>query len=142
MDWFSFFLFHVEPTPEVETADVSVREVDTANVDVELKTEAEPAWIESDRDYDYTELLERVFAFMRAKNPNYDVRTRHVMPFPQLVKVGAKKTMWANFSQISTFMHRHPDHVFQFFMAELATEGSIDANQRLIIKGRCMIVYS
>ena len=33
-------------------------------------------------------------------------------------------------------MHRQSEHVYQFFMAEMATEGSIDANQRLIIKGR------
>ena len=46
-------------------------------------------------------MLDRVFSLLRAKNPNYDVRQRHVMPPPQLVRVGAKKTMWANFSQMS-----------------------------------------
>ena len=33
-------------------------------------------------------------------------------------------------------MNRAPDHVFQFMMAELGTEGSIDGNQRLVIKGK------
>lgn len=33
-------------------------------------------------------------------------------------------------------MHRQPEHVQSFFMAELGTEGSIDANMRLVIKGR------
>lgn len=33
-------------------------------------------------------------------------------------------------------IHRNPDHVFQFMMAELGTEGSIDGSQRLVIRGK------
>jgi translation initiation factor 2 subunit 2 len=33
-------------------------------------------------------------------------------------------------------MNRSPEHVFQFMMAELGTEGSIDGLQRLVIKGK------
>lgn len=33
-------------------------------------------------------------------------------------------------------MRRGPEHVFQFMMAELGTEGSIDGNQRLVIRGK------
>lgn len=33
-------------------------------------------------------------------------------------------------------MSRNPDHVFQYMMAELGTEGSIDGSQRLVIKGK------
>jgi hypothetical protein len=33
-------------------------------------------------------------------------------------------------------MRRNPEHVFQFMMAELGTEGSIDGNQRLVIRGK------
>jgi translation initiation factor 2 subunit 2 len=80
--------------------------------------------------------MDRAFALLREKNPNLAVRKRHTMPPPQLVRVGTKKTMWANYAQMSGLMHRSPEHVFQFFMSELATEGSIDANMRLVIKGR------
>jgi translation initiation factor 2 subunit 2 len=38
-------------------------------------------------------------------------------------------------------MHRAPEHVFQFFMAELGTEGSIDGNQRLVIRGKYVPKY-
>jgi translation initiation factor 2 beta subunit (eIF-2beta)/eIF-5 len=45
-------------------------------------------------------------------------------------------------------MKRNPDHVFQFMMAELGTEGSIDGTQRLVIRGKfvpkvckCQISY-
>jgi translation initiation factor 2 subunit 2 len=33
-------------------------------------------------------------------------------------------------------LKRSPEHVLQFFLAELGTDGSIDGSQRLIIKGR------
>ena len=38
-------------------------------------------------------------------------------------------------------MNRNPEHVFQFFMAELGTEGSIDGNQRLVIRGKYVPKY-
>lgn len=33
-------------------------------------------------------------------------------------------------------MRRNADHVFQFMLAELGTEGSIDGNKRLVIRGK------
>jgi hypothetical protein len=33
-------------------------------------------------------------------------------------------------------MHRQPEHAMSFFLAEMGTEGSIDGNMRLVIKGR------
>jgi len=54
----------------------------------------ENPWMESDRDYTYEELLQRVFSIMRDKNPDMvDGRgKKFVMRPPQVVKVGAKKT--------------------------------------------------
>src|SRR3982751_464626 len=50
--------------------------------------------------------------------------------------VGTKKTLWVNFQEICAMMRRSSDHVFQFMMAELGTEGSIDGNKRLVIRGK------
>lgn len=33
-------------------------------------------------------------------------------------------------------MHRQPDHVMAFLLAELGTSGSLDGQQRLVVKGR------
>lgn len=33
-------------------------------------------------------------------------------------------------------MHRQPDHVMNFLLAELGTSGSLDGQQRLVVKGR------
>lgn len=33
-------------------------------------------------------------------------------------------------------MHRQPDHVMHFLLDEMGTSGSIDGQQRLVVKGR------
>jgi hypothetical protein len=33
-------------------------------------------------------------------------------------------------------MHRQPEHVMMFLLAEMGTSGSLDGQQRLVIKGR------
>ena len=54
----------------------------------------------------------------------------------QVVRIGSKKTAFANFSEICKLLHRLPKHLLQFLLAELGTSGSIDGNNQLIIKGR------
>jgi translation initiation factor 2 subunit 2 len=60
---------------------------------------------------------------------------------PQLMRVGTKKTLWTNFQEICKMMRRNPDHVFQFMLAELGTEGSIDGSQRFVIRGKFVSKY-
>jgi len=93
-------------------------------------------WVDSDRDYSYTEMLERVVDLLRERNPGIATKKRHVMPPPQLIRVGTRKTMWANFNPIALCMHRQNEHLMSFVLAELGTEGSIDGNLRLVVKGR------
>lgn len=98
----------------------------------------ENPWMESDRDYTYEELLQRVFSIMRDKNPDMmDRRGRtFVMRPPQVVRVGTKKTAFANFTEIAKILHRQPKHLLAFLFAELGTSGAIDGNNQLIMKGR------
>ena len=44
----------------------------------------------------------------------------------QVLRIGSKKTAFANFSEICRLLHRMPKHVLQFLLAELGTSGSID----------------
>ena len=53
----------------------------------------------------------------------------------QVVRVGSKKTAFANFIEIAKMLHRPPKHLLQFLFAELGTSGAIDGNNQLIIKG-------
>lgn len=95
-------------------------------------------WGGSDRDYTYDELLKRVFEIMHDKNPEMAAgkKQKFVMRPPQVVRIGTKKTSFANFTEICKTLHRQPKHLLDFLLAELGTSGSVDGNSQLIIKGR------
>eukprot|EP00619_Florenciella_sp_RCC1007_P006019 CAMPEP_0205925912 /NCGR_PEP_ID=MMETSP1325-20131115/19264_1 /ASSEMBLY_ACC=CAM_ASM_000708 /TAXON_ID=236786 /ORGANISM="Florenciella sp., Strain RCC1007" /LENGTH=215 /DNA_ID=CAMNT_0053294529 /DNA_START=58 /DNA_END=705 /DNA_ORIENTATION=+ len=92
-------------------------------------------------NYSYDELLQRVVDIIHDKNPDLIEKRRQTLKPPQLMRIGTKKTLWANFQDICKSMRRNPEHVFQFFMAELGTEGSIDGTQRLVIRGKYVPKY-
>lgn len=92
-------------------------------------------------DYSYGELLERVVDLLQTNNPDLVEKKRTRIKPPQLQLMSSKKTLWVNFQEICTMMQRDPQHVFSFFMAELGTEGSMDGNQRLIIRGKFVAKY-
>mmetsp|Transcript_3494 Transcript_3494/g.4184 ORF Transcript_3494/g.4184 Transcript_3494/m.4184 type:complete len:233 (+) Transcript_3494:104-802(+) len=92
-------------------------------------------------EYTYDELLDRIVNILQANNPDLIEKKRRNIKPPQLTMLSSKKTLWINFQEICTVMQRSPDHVFQFFMAELGTEGSIDGNQRLVIRGKYVPKY-
>ncbi|KAB5530246.1 hypothetical protein DKX38_020327 [Salix brachista] len=82
-------------------------------------------------------LLGRVFNILRENNPELaGDRRRTVMRPPQVLREGTKKTVFVNFMDLCKTMHRQADHVMAFLLAELGTSGSLDGQQRLVIKGR------
>lgn len=94
-------------------------------------------WHGTDRDYTYEELLEHVFSIIRANNPELNQeKKRFVLKPPTVLRVGTKKTSFANFLEICKLVHRQPKHMQAFLLSELGTSGSVDANNQLIIKGR------
>ncbi|MQL76871.1 hypothetical protein Taro_009292 [Colocasia esculenta] len=94
-------------------------------------------WEGTDRDYFYEELLDRVFNILRQNNPDLaGDRRRTVMRPPQVLREGTKKTVFVNFMDLCKTMHRQPDHVQNFLLAEMGTSGSLDGQQRLVVKGR------
>jgi len=113
-------------------------DLDDAGEDKENEDENADPWKDSDRDYQYDELLQRVFTIMRDKNPEMvsGKQKKFVMRPPQVMRVGSKKTAFANFVEIAKMLHRQPKHLLQFLFAELGTSGAIDGSNQLIIKGR------
>lgn len=109
-------------------------EEDNENVDENNTNQ----WLGSDRDYTYDELLNRVFEIILEKNPDMAAgrKPKFVMRPPQVLRVGTKKTSFANFTEICKALHRQPKHLLDFLLAELGTSGSVDGNSQLIIKGR------
>jgi translation initiation factor 2 subunit 2 len=91
--------------------------------------------------WSYDDLLDRVVEQLIQNHPDLVEKKRTRIKPPQLQLMSSKKTLWVNFQEICSMMARDPTHVYQFFMAELGTEGSIDGNQRLIIRGKYVAKY-
>jgi translation initiation factor 2 subunit 2 len=95
------------------------------------------AWAKSDRDYKYEELLERMYSMLRKKHPELTgvKKTRIRVKPPQVAKDGPKKTVFINFEEICSNLHRQQEHVIAYLFSELSTSGSVDGSNRLIIRG-------
>lgn len=92
-------------------------------------------------EYNYDELLNLVVDLLQTNNPALvDKKKRNIKP-PQMTMLTSKKTMWVNFQEICSMMQRSPEHVMAFFFAELGTDGNMDGNQRLIIRGKYVPKY-
>lgn len=90
-----------------------------------------------DNDYDYEELLSRVFNALRECNPELaGGRRKLVMRPPEVLREGTKKTVLVNFIEYCTMMHRQPDHLMSFLETEMGTTASLDGHQRFVVKGR------
>merc|ERR1712156_1144444 len=111
---------------------------DDKDDDEDKENQSSDPWAQSDRDYTYDELLQRVFGIMRDKNPELVAgeKKKFVMRPPQVVRVGTKKTAFVNFTEIAKMLHRQPKHLLAFLSAELGTVGAVDGNNQLIMKGR------
>lgn len=94
-------------------------------------------WAGTSRDYTYDELLGRVFGILRENNPELaGEKHKTILKPPQVLREGTKKTVFVNFSELCKAMHRAPEHVIAYLLAELGTSGSLDGQARLIVKGR------
>jgi len=95
------------------------------------------SWSNTDREYTYEELLDRVFGILRERNPELTgERRRTVLKPPQVAREGTKKTVFTNFMDLCKAMNRNNEHVSAYLLAELGTSGSLDGQQRLVVKGR------
>lgn len=87
----------------------------------------------------YENLLDRFFAILKEKNPELAGERsgpKFRIPPPVCQREGSKKTLFANVQDISSVLHRNPEHLIQFLFAELGTSGSIDGEKRLVLRGK------
>ncbi|MCJ1279300.1 hypothetical protein MMC21_007124 [Puttea exsequens] len=86
----------------------------------------------------YEKLLERFFTHLHSAHPDLmsSGSKSYVIPPPQCLREGNKKTIFANIPDICKRMKRSEEHVTSFIFAELGTSGSVDGSRRLVIKGR------
>ena len=124
-----------------DAAKVDVSEQERLLKELDAAQEFEGDEQDNMANYTYDELLDRVVDLLQANNPDLIEKKRTRIKPPQLQLLSSKKTLWVNFQEICSMLQRDPQHVYQFFMAELGTEGSLDGNQRLIIRGRYLAKY-
>ncbi|KAL6978984.1 hypothetical protein U1Q18_020650 [Sarracenia purpurea var. burkii] len=80
-------------------------------------------WEGSDRDYEYEELLGRVFNILRENNPELaGDRRRTVMRPPQVLREGTKKTVFVNFMDLCKTLSEN-DHRAKFRACTLVWAG-------------------
>ncbi|KAG7624454.1 putative translation initiation factor IF2/IF5 [Arabidopsis thaliana] len=90
---------------------------------------------------DEQEILRRVFNILRENSPELvGIWLLTIIWPPQVLREetakGTKKTVFVNFMDYCKTMHRNPDHVMAFLLAELGTKGKLDDQQRLVVRGR------
>ncbi|KAK7460909.1 translation initiation factor eIF-2 beta subunit [Stygiomarasmius scandens] len=129
----------IEHNPNLDIDDADLEHDPFAQPDAPVGVDAgNEAWLKSDRDYTYQELLTRFYSLLHAANPALlsSSSKRYTIAPPSIHREGNKKTIFANVSDICKRMHRQPEHVIQFLFAEMGTTGSVDGAGRLVIKGR------
>ncbi|ODV94786.1 hypothetical protein PACTADRAFT_69787 [Pachysolen tannophilus NRRL Y-2460] len=87
----------------------------------------------------YKDLLSRFFKILMENNPELAGERsgpKFRIPPPIVQREGVKRTMFANIEEIAQVLQRSPKHLIEYLFAELGTSGSIDGQNRLIIKGR------
>jgi len=119
--------------------------VDTSFQQVVTTEGLEPeSWLKDDqsnpgreRDYQYPELLKRIYDELHAKKggPTGDA-TKILIEPPQVGKVGTRRVAWTNFAGNCKTIQRKPKHVLSFVLAELGTTGDLGSDNKLVIKGR------
>ena len=121
---------------EADTNGEKIEEVDATEGDMDIGT---GIWSHDEtKPIRYDKLLERFFAHLHSAHPDLmsGSSKSYVIPPPQCLREGNKKTIFANIPDICKRMKRSDEHVTQFIFAELGTSGSVDGSRRLVIKGR------
>ncbi|GAB4833141.1 hypothetical protein Ancab_031386 [Ancistrocladus abbreviatus] len=90
----------------------------------------------SGQDYEYRELLCRLFSILRDNNPELiGERRMTVLKPPEVLQEGTR-TVFVNFMDLCKTMHRQPEDVMAFILSMVGTHGSLDRQLRLVVKGR------
>eukprot|EP01069_Polyplicarium_translucidae_P001426 Polyplicarium_translucidae@DN1658_c0_g1_i2.p1 len=83
----------------------------------------------------YQDMLMELMEAVHDHNPELQGAKKYTIRPPTASRVGSRRTAWTNFSSICELLDREEEHVFQFVLSELGTEGSI-SKTCLTLRGR------
>ena len=107
------------------------------NISLTGNTKLENQGLDGLQEYDYGFLLERIKSMLKKDNRNIDsVRGPIKIPPPMIVRAGTTRSAWTNFTEVCTALNRPTDHLYQYILAELGTEGSLSGENQFMLKGK------
>ena len=116
----------IEITDKKDTKEIK----DTTEI-IEKKSFIQDSWDPPTYTYDY--LLNKLYENLERSDTKINQKFTVKMPIVQ--RLGAKKTAWINFIDCAKNINREKTHLQTFINSELSTEGNIDGNGYLLIKG-------
>ena len=84
----------------------------------------------------YEGLLNRLFKILKDDCINFAVRDKTIIQIPKIAREGTKKTLFLNFEEICSTLHREGEHLLAYISAELGTTASIQEGGRLVLRGK------
>ncbi len=87
-------------------------------------------------NYKYEDLLNRLNTLLGRDNNTDSKIKKKSIEFPEVERLGTTKIVWKNFDKTCTILNRPREHLMKFFLTDLGTEGSINEEKSLILKGR------
>ena len=107
------------------------KDIKNKNEDIEEKIE-ETNMLLDIPTYTYHTLLEHIYNLMSFHEKK---ETNNKITAPFVSRLSSKKTVWSNFNECCLSINRDKEHIKNYIICELGTEGSIDGNQYFILKG-------
>lgn len=134
----------VEAEPELDVAANVIEGVRGTESSEREPVVAAPAPAPSDGSwapYEYTEMLEMIYEKMRKRVLGGYARggdgvKRFVVQPPQVVRLGTKKSGFANFGETAESLGRNQSHLQRFLDVELGTSSRLDGAGILVLKGK------
>jgi translation initiation factor 2 subunit 2 len=131
---FDFLLHKKKKKNNIPSTSKSNTELPAKEFNAETNTELPTT--EEEKDYTYAELLERLYTQLNMSKKPVEAQNRISLTPPQVSKFGSKKTIFINFATLTKQLQRNNAHFSKFIFDELATTGSIDSQERLLLKGK------
>ena len=106
------------------------------------KADAKPAetgfnWnIEGHKEYEYSDLLDRIETIMNEKSALADEESKDVKGELPQTKFISIKTSIMNFEVLCQQLDRDPTHVLDYFKSEMDVEGNFGAEGNVLLQGR------
>ena len=82
---------------------------------------------------DYISLLEDAYSALLKIKP--EKTEKKIIPHPKIARQGKLGVCIINFQQICKEINRPLVHVYDYFLSELCSKGSIDSKNRFLIRG-------